>query len=170
VSAERPTTLDIDDRLVSMGIVLPPPSVPGGNYVKSVQTGRLLFVSGHLPDSGGTPLHMGKLGHDLTTADGYAAARQAAINLLGAVRNAIGDLNRVTRVVKLLGMVNSAEDFIEQSRVIDGASDLFHEVFGDVALHTRSAVGMAQLPRNNCVELEAILELADEPAQSGRPA
>jgi enamine deaminase RidA (YjgF/YER057c/UK114 family) len=107
---------------------------------------------------------MGKLGRELTTGQGYEAARQAAICLLGSIRNATGDLNRVTRVVKLLGMVNSTDAFTEQTQVINGASDLLAEVFGEDGLHARSAVGMAQLPRNNCVEIEAVVSLA--PAQN----
>lgn len=146
-------------RLSEMGLTLPNIVPPAGNYVRAVRTGNLLFVSGHLPDSSGEPIHVGKLGHDLTMEQGYAAARQATINLLGTVRNALGDLNRVRRVVKLFGMVNSTEDFIEQPQVINGASDLLDEVFGEIATHARSAVGMAQLPRNNCVEIEAVVEV-----------
>lgn len=154
---------DAELRIAELKIELPDSIPPVGNYVRAVQTGRLLYTSGHLPDSAGTPLHLGKLGRDLTADQGYDAARQAAINLLGTVRQSLGDLNRIGRVVKLLGMVNSTETFIEQPRVIDGASDLLREVLGDASLHARSAVGMAQLPRNNCVEIEAIIELVSPP-------
>ncbi len=144
-----------------MGVTLPAPGPPGGSYAKTTRSGNLLFVSGHLPDSSEQPIHMGKLGRDLTTQEGYAAARQAMLSLLATVEAAIGSLREVTCFLKLFGMVNSTEDFIEQSRVIDGASDLLFEVFGDSGLHARSAVGMMQLPRNNCVELEAIVEVGD---------
>lgn len=149
-----------DARTAELGIELPKSIPPVGNYLRSMQTGNLLFVSGHLPDSAGEPLHVGKLGRDVTVDEGYQAARQAAIAMLGTVRNALGSLDRVTRIVKLLGMVNSTEDFIEQPAVINGVSDLFHDIFGDRAPHARSAVGMAQLPRNNCVEIEGIFEVA----------
>lgn len=152
----------VDRRLSELGLTLPEATTRRGTYASTARTGNLLFVSGHLPDSAGEPLHVGKLGRDLTTDQGYAAARQAGINLLGCVRAAIGDLDRVTAVVKLFGMVNSTEDFIEQSQVINGTSDLFAEVFEDAPLHARSAVGMAQLPRNNCVEIEVVIELRDE--------
>jgi enamine deaminase RidA (YjgF/YER057c/UK114 family) len=152
-------TQSAEHRLSEMGLTLPDSVPPAGNYTRAVRTGNLLFISGHLPDSSGEPLHKGKLGRDLTTEQGYDAARQAAINLLGTARKTLGDLNRVRRVVKLLGMVNSTEDFTEQPQVINGASDLLDEVFGEIATHARSAVGMAQLPRNNCVEIEAIVEV-----------
>jgi enamine deaminase RidA (YjgF/YER057c/UK114 family) len=148
-----------EQQVASLGLQLPAIVPPVGNYVRTVRSGNLLFVSGHLPDSAGTPSHMGKLGRDLTTTEGYQAARQSAINLLGSVRQALGSLDQVTRVVKLFGMVNSTEDFTDQPQVINGASDLLQEVFGPAAVHARSAVGMAQLPRNNCVEVEAIIEI-----------
>lgn len=157
--AEPKFTEGAERRLSEMRLTLPDSVPPVGNYVRAVRTANLLFVSGHLPDSSGEPLHVGKLGRDLTTEQGYDAARQATINLLGTVRTALGDLNRVRRVVKLLGMVNSTEDFIEQPQVINGASDLLDEVFGEIATHARSAVGMAQLPRNNCVEIETVVEV-----------
>lgn len=147
----------LDEFDISLPASIPP--VAAGNYCRAVCSGNLLFVSGHLPDSAGDPVHVGKLGRDLTTAEGYDASRQAALNLLATVRDAAGGLDRVQRVVKLLGMVNCDESYTEQSKVIDGASDLLCQVLGDVAVHARSAVGMAQLPRNNCVELEAIVEL-----------
>lgn len=147
-----------NERVKSLGISLPTSIPPVGNYVRSKITGNLLFLSGHLPDSAEEPIHLGKLGRDLTTEQGYAAARQAIIAMLGTIHNALGSLDRITAFVKLLGMVNSTEDFIEQPAVINGASDLLHEIFGETAIHARSAVGMAQLPRGNCVEIEAIVE------------
>jgi len=148
-----------EQQIARLGLRLPTAVPPVGNYVRAAQTGNLLFVSGHLPDSAGAPDYTGKVGRDLTTAEGYQAARQATINLLGTVRQALGSLDRVTRVVKLFGVVNSTEDFTEQPQVINGASDLLQEVFGRAAVHARSAVGMPQLPRNNCVEVEAVIEL-----------
>ena len=162
VSGER--LWNPEQRVRELGLTLPVHMPPSGSYAKFVENGELLWLSGHLPDSAGTPVHMGKLGRDLTTEQGYEAARQAAICLLGTMRNATRDLTRVTRVVKLLGMVNSTDAFTEQTQVINGASDLLAEVFGQDGLHARSAVGMAQLPRNNCVEIEAVVSLA--PLQS----
>ncbi|CDR10120.1 RidA family protein [Streptomyces iranensis] len=159
MSSSTDTTTSADQRVADLGLELPESIPPVGNYLRSVQTGDLLFVSGHLPDSAGEPIHRGKLGRDLTVDQGYEAAREAAIAMLGTVRNALGTLDRVSRIVKLLGMVNSTEEFIEQPAVINGASDLFRDIFGDRAPHARSAVGMAQLPRNNCVEIEGVFEV-----------
>jgi enamine deaminase RidA (YjgF/YER057c/UK114 family) len=153
-------TPDPDARVRELGLELPTSIPPVGNYVRAVVTGNLLFTSGHLPDSAGEPIHLGRLGDELTVEQGYAAARQAALNMLGTVVATAGSLGRVRRVVKLLGMVHSAPGFTEQPFVMNGASDLLQEVFGESALHARSAVGMAQLPRNNCVEIEGIFELA----------
>src|SRR5699024_7712119 len=153
MAAESP-----NERVKSLGLSLPSSIPPVGNYVRAQTTGNLLFLSGHLPDSGETPIHLGKLGRELTTEQGYDAARQAIIAMLGTIQNSLGSLDRVTGFIKLLGMVNSSEDFIEQPAVINGASDLLHEIFGEKAIHARSAVGMAQLPRGNCVEIEAVVE------------
>lgn len=150
----------IDRKLKTMGIVLPSSNPPAGNYVRAHQTGNLLFVSGHLPDSDGTQRFMGKLGRELDTAAGYQAARSATINALGTIKQHLGDLDRVAHFVKLLGMVNSMPEFTEQPQVMNGASDFLHEVFGmEVAPHARSAVGMAVLPRGNSVEIEMIVEV-----------
>jgi enamine deaminase RidA (YjgF/YER057c/UK114 family) len=161
LSETIPPSSQADERLLELGLILPTPGPPGGSYAKTARSGDLLFVSGHLPDSSEEPIHTGKLGRDLTTQQGYAAARQATLSLLASVQAAIGSLSDVKRFVKLFGMVNCADDFIEQSRVIDGASDLLRDVFGEAGLHARSAVGMMQLPRNNCVELEAIIEVGN---------
>ena len=150
----------IEEKLAAMGVTLPPSRPPVANYVRAVQTGNLLFVSGHTPTREGQDLYPGKLGREVTTEQGYEAARQVAINLLGSVREALGDLDRVGRIVKLLGMVNSADDFTEQPRVINGASDFLVEVFGERGRHARSAVGMGQLPGNASVEIEMIVEVA----------
>jgi enamine deaminase RidA (YjgF/YER057c/UK114 family) len=147
-------------RLKELGIILPESNPPTGNYVRAHQTGNLLFVSGHTPDSDGTSRYVGKLGRDLDTAEGYKAARSAMINALGTVRQYLGDLDRVSQFVKLLGMINSMPDFTEQPQVMNGASDLLQEIFGDkIAPHARSAVGMAALPRGNSIEIEMILEV-----------
>lgn len=153
--------ISVEDKLAAMGLNLPTEIPPAGNYLRHYQVGNLLFLSGHLPDSDGTPRYMGRLGQDLTTAEGYQAARAATLNALGTVRNAIGDFSRIRHFVKLLGMVNSAPDFIEQPQVMNGASDLLTELFGpEIAPHARSAVGMAVLPRGNSVEIEMILDIA----------
>ena len=149
----------IEQRLAELGITLPPTTPPVANYVRTVRTGNLLFVSGQTAMRDGRPLHPGKLGRDVTVEQGYEAARQIAIGLLGAVRDALGDLDRVRRSVKLLGMVNSAEDFGDQPKVINGASDLLVEVFGEAGRHARSAVGMGALPGNASVEIEMIVEV-----------
>ncbi|MGH2371727.1 MAG: RidA family protein, partial [Chloroflexota bacterium] len=142
-------------------ITLPAPSTPIANYVGAVQVGNLLFVSGHGPlRPDGKPSTTGKVGRDLTVEQGYAVAREVGLNLLATTRASLGSLDRVKRVVKVLGMVNSAPGFGEQPKVINGFSDLMVEVFGEAAgKHARSAVGMAELPMNIPVEIEMILEV-----------
>ncbi len=144
-------------RLKELDIMLPPEIAPAANYVNYVSSGKLLFLSGNTggPDWAGR----GKLGRELTVEQGQQAARQAAIIMLSKIRSALGSLDRVKRIVKVLGMVNSADGFGEQPRVINGFSDLIVEVFGDVVgKHARSAVGMAGLPGNSPVEVEMIIE------------
>lgn len=151
---------NVESRLAALGYLLPQLGASGGRYLRSFRTGNLLFVSGHLPDSDGVPRFMGKLGQDLGTAEGYQAARMAIINALASVKGAIGDLDSVRHFVKLFGMVNSTPDYKDHAQVINGATDLLCDVFGDaIGPHARSAVGMASLPRGNSVEIEAILEL-----------
>jgi enamine deaminase RidA (YjgF/YER057c/UK114 family) len=145
-------------KLKELNITLPPPSVPAANFVNAVQTGKLLFLSGNTP-GGQWPLK-GKVGKDLTVEQGYQSARQTGIIMLGKVRTELGSLDRVKRIVKVLGMVNSAEDFSDQPRVVNGFSDLMVEVFGEaIGKHARSAVGMAGLPGNAAVEVEMIVEV-----------
>ncbi len=144
----------IEQKLTSLGLTLPRGTIPVANFVSTVQTGNLLFVSGHIS----TTLR-GKLGRDVTKEQGYEAARQIALDILGSVHDALGDLDRVGRLVKLLGLVNSTDAFTEQPFVINGASDLFVEVFGTQGQHARSAIGVAQLPANAAVEIEMILEV-----------
>jgi enamine deaminase RidA (YjgF/YER057c/UK114 family) len=127
--------------------------------VPAVKTGNLLFVSGHGPYNDGKSILSGKLGKELTVEEGYKTARNVALNCLASVKGTLGDLNKVKRVVKLLGMVNCTEDFRDQPKVINGASDLLVEVFGDAGRHARSAVGMQSLPNGIPVEIEMILEV-----------
>lgn len=147
-------------KLAELGLQLPTAPGPIANYVRAVRVGNLLFVSGHGPSRDGKYLFTGKLGKDLTVDDGYKAAQLVCLNCLASVREALGDLDRVKRVVKLLGMVNSAPDFGHQPEVINGASDLLVQLYGDSGRHARSAVGMGALPRNIAVEIEMILEVA----------
>jgi enamine deaminase RidA (YjgF/YER057c/UK114 family) len=144
-------------RLKALNIVLPPDSAPAANFVNSVQTGKLLFLSGNTP--GPAWAGKGKLGKDLTVEQGRAAARDAGLIMLTKIRTALGSLDRVKRVVKVLGMVNSAEGFGDQPQVINGFSDLMVEVFGEAGKHARSAVGMAGLPGNAPLEVEMIVEV-----------
>jgi enamine deaminase RidA (YjgF/YER057c/UK114 family) len=161
-----------ESRLKERGITLPTPPTPMANYVPGVLTGNLLYLSGHGPmRTEGRPSTRGKLGRDLTVDEGYKVAREVGINLLASARTILGSLDRVRRVVKVLGMVNCTEDFGDQPRVINGFSDLMVEVFGDAGRHARSAVGMASLPVGIPVEIEMILEVAPAaPARKPRPA
>jgi enamine deaminase RidA (YjgF/YER057c/UK114 family) len=155
-----------ETRIKQLGLTLPAPGKPLGNYVPGVRVGNLLFLSGHGPGREATATARGKLGRDLSTDEGYKVARDVGINLLGSARHILGSLDKVKRVVKVLGMVNSADDFGEQPKVINGFSDLMVEVFGDDGRHARSAVGMAGLPMGIPVEIEMILELQPDPASS----
>ena len=147
--------------LKAKNITLPKQSTPMANYVSAVRTGNLLFLSGHGPErTDGKPSARGKLGKDLSTEQGYKVAREVGLNLLASARTSLGSLDKVKRVVKVLGMVNSAEGFQEQPKVINGFSDLMVEVFGEtVGKHARSAVGMAELPMGIPVEIEMVLEV-----------
>jgi enamine deaminase RidA (YjgF/YER057c/UK114 family) len=146
-------------RLKELNITLPTPPTPPANYVGAVRTGNLLFLSGHGPMRLDDKSARGKLGRELTVEQGYAAAREVGLNLLATTRATLGSLDRVKRVVKVLGMVNSADGFGDQPKVINGFSDLMVEVFGDAGKHARSAVGMAGLPVNIPVEIEMVLEV-----------
>lgn len=151
--------MTIADRLRELNIEIPDPRPPAANYVSAVRTGGLVFVSGtgpYLPDGS---LITGKVGSDLTVEQGYQAARAAIIASLAALRAEVGDLERVRRFVKLLGMVNCTPDFTRQPEVINGASDLLVEIFGEKGRHARSAVGMNALPRNIAVEIEMVVEV-----------
>ena len=149
-------------RIKELGITLPSPAKPMGNYVPGVRVGNLLFLSGHGPlRIEGNPSARGKVGRDLSTDEAYKVAREVGINLLGSARALLGSLDRVKRVVKVLGMVNAVESFGEQPKVINGFSDLMVEVFGDAGRHARSAVGMGTLPNGMSVEIEAVMRIVD---------
>jgi enamine deaminase RidA (YjgF/YER057c/UK114 family) len=154
--------MGIEEKLKQLGLELPSSAKPMANYVPAVRTGNLVFLSGHGPLEKDR-LVTGKVGSDLTVEQGYQAARLTAIGLLGSLKALIGDLERVRRIVKLLGMVNCDPTFMEQPQVVNGASDLLVEVFGDRGRHARSAVGMNALPVNIAVEIEMIVEVEDEP-------
>lgn len=149
----------VEERLASLGYQLPPVSPAVGNYVKGVIVGNLLFLSGNGPDQSGYVSPKGKVGEAVTVEAAYEAARYVALNLLAAAKQTLGSLERVRRVVKLLGMVNSAPDFVQQPQVVNGCSDLFVALFGEQGRHARSAVGMAGLPNGIPVEIEAIFEI-----------
>jgi enamine deaminase RidA (YjgF/YER057c/UK114 family) len=156
-TASAQTTGSAEDNLKQKNIVLPPPTTPVANYVPAVRVGNLLFLSGSGPDQS-TP--RGKVGKDLTLEQGYQAARSVGLNLLATARANLGSLDKIKRIVKVLGMVNSAPGFTDQPKVINGFSDLMVEVFGEaIGKHARSAVGMAELPFNIPVEIEMILEV-----------
>ena len=151
--------MNVYDRLKELGITLPPVATPAAAYVPLVQTGKLVFVSGHIAKRDGKPW-VGTLGRDVDTATGKLAARAVAIDLLGTLHAAVGDLNKVERIVKLVSLVNSTPDFTEQHLVTNGCSDLFGEVFGDKGAHARAAFGVAQIPLGACVEIDLIAQVA----------
>ncbi|MEN9377268.1 MAG: hypothetical protein RL710_2425 [Pseudomonadota bacterium] len=151
--------MSIYTKLTELGITLPPVAIPAAAYVPFVQTGNLVFLSGHIAKQDGKPW-VGQLGKNMNTAQGQAAARSVAIDLMGTLHAAVGDLNRVKRIVKLMSLVNSTADFTEQHLVTNGASELIGEVFGAPGAHARSAFGVAQIPLGACVEIELIAELA----------
>ncbi|MFI5130095.1 MAG: RidA family protein [Chitinophagales bacterium] len=150
---------DAESKLKEIGITLIVPSAPIANYVNAVRVGNLLYLAGKGPTNPDGSYITGKLGKDLTIEQGYAAARLTAINHLSVIRAELGSLNKVKRIVKVLGMVNCADDFKDQPKVINGYSDLMVEIFGDKGKHARSAVGMISLPFGMAVEIEVIIEL-----------
>jgi enamine deaminase RidA (YjgF/YER057c/UK114 family) len=151
--------MSVEAKLRELGLDLPPTPRPAANYVGAVQTGNLLFISGHGPSKDGKFMCIGKIGKDLSVEQGYEAARLVALNCLASAKAVLGDLDRIKRVVKILGMVNCTEDFGEQPQVINGASDLLVHLFGDAGRHARSAVGMQSLPFSMAVEIEMIFEV-----------
>jgi enamine deaminase RidA (YjgF/YER057c/UK114 family) len=152
--------MTIAARLQALGIELPPLAVPAAAYLPFVQTGSLVFISGHIAKKDGKPW-VGQLGLTMTTDEGKAAARAIAVDLMGTLQAAAGgDLSRVKRIVKVMSLVNSTPTFTEQHLVTNGCSELLGEVFGDAGKHARSAFGVAQIPLGACVEIELIAELA----------
>ncbi|MEI6717384.1 MAG: RidA family protein [Betaproteobacteria bacterium] len=151
--------MSIYNKLSELGIELPPVSVPAAAYVPFVQTGKLVFLSGHIAKKDGKPW-VGQLGRNMQTAEGKDAARAVAIDLLGTLHAAVGDLNKIHRIVKVMSLVNSTTDFVEHHLVTNGCSELIAQIFGEKGAHARSAFGVAQLPMGTCVEIELIAELA----------
>lgn len=151
--------MNIYDRLQALHITLPPVAVPAAAYVPFVQSGNMVFLSGHIAKQDGKAW-VGQLGRNMTTDQAKAAARAVAIDLLGTLHAAVGDLNKVQRIVKVMSLVNSTPEYTEQHLVTNGCSELIGEVFGDKGAHARSAFGVAQLPMGACVEIELIAELA----------
>jgi enamine deaminase RidA (YjgF/YER057c/UK114 family) len=152
---------DPEARLKELGITLPEPPQPVANYVNGVRTGNLIFLAGKGPKRADGTEIIGKLGAGVSIEQGYEAARLTAINQLAVLKAMLGDLKKVKRIVKVLGMVNSDPDFVEQPKVINGFSDLMVAVFGERGRHARAAVGMASLPRGQAVEIELIVEVED---------
>jgi len=152
---------DPEARLVELGITLPSPPQPVANYVNGVRTGNLIFLAGKGPKRADGTEITGKLGAGVSIEEGYEGARLTAINQLAVLKSMLGDLKKVKRLVKVLGMVNSDPNFIDQPKVINGFSDLMVEVFGERGKHARAAVGMASLPRGQAVEIELIVEVYD---------
>ena len=152
---------DAETNLKEKGIVLTPPSSPVANYVNAVRVGNLLYLAGKGPQKADNSYITGKVGRDLTIEQGYEAARLTAVSHLGVLKKELGSLNKVKRIVKVLGMVNCTEDFKDQPKVINGYSDLMVEIFGEKGKHARSAVGMYALPFNMAVEVEVIVEVEE---------
>ena len=151
--------MSVYDKLQDLGITLPPVATPAAAYVPFVRTGNLVFLSGHIAKKDGKAW-VGQLGKNMSTDEGRHAARAIAIDLLGTLHAAIGDLNKVKRIVKVMSLVNSTGDYTEQHLVTNGASELFSNVFGEAGQHARSAFGVAQIPMGACVEIELIAEVA----------
>jgi enamine deaminase RidA (YjgF/YER057c/UK114 family) len=159
-----------EQRLKELGIELAPAIGPLANYVNAVRTGNLLYLAGKGPGLPGEPMPSGKVGRDFTIEQGYQYARQTGLSLIAVMKAELGDLDRVTRIVKVLGMVNATPEFGHQPEVINGCSDLFVEVFGERGKHARSAVGLGSLPRGIPVEIEVIVEVEGGAAAGSAPA
>ena len=151
--------MSVYKRLEALHITLPPVATPAAAYVPFVKTGNLVFLSGHISKKEGQ-VWAGQLGKNVQTEEGKLAARAVAIDLMGTLHAAVGDLNQVKRIVKVMSLVNSTADFTEQHLVTNGCSELLGQVFGDAGIHARSAFGVAQLPMGACVEIELIAEIA----------
>ena len=153
---------DIEAKLKTMGITLPDPPGPAAAYVPAVQMNNLVYISGQDCRIDGELKYQGKVGSDLSVEQGYDAARQAAVNALAVLLDSVGDLNRVTQIVKLLGFVNSAQGFVEQPYVINGASHLFEQIWGERGRHARSAIAACELPFDTPVEIEMIVAIQSQ--------
>ena len=151
--------MSVYDKLSELHIQLPPVAVPAAAYVPFVQSGKLIFLSGHIAKKDGKPW-VGQLGRTMQTAEGKEAARAVAIDLLGTLHAVVGDLNKIQRIVKVMSLVNSTPDFVEHHLVTNGCSELIGQIFGEKGAHARSAFGVAQLPMGACVEIELVAELA----------
>ncbi len=149
---------NISERLKALGVDLPPPGPPAAAYVMAATSGNMVFLSGHIAKKDGKPW-VGKLGKDMNTDTGKAAARAIAIDLIATLQCHLGSLAKVKRIVKVMGLVNSTSEFTDQHLVINGCSELLFEVFGDAGKHARSAFGVAQIPLGACVEIELIAEI-----------
>lgn len=154
-----PDAMRIEKKLAALGLELPRQPVPVGNYVPAVRTGNLVFTSGQTARIDGVRRYVGVVGQEVSQADAYLSARDATLNCLACVKQAVGSLDRVTRVVKVIGFVNAGRDFEHQPAVINGASDLLERLFGEAGRHARSAVGLSSLPSNVSVEIELIVEV-----------
>jgi len=150
--------MSVNDKLKELGITLPPVATPAAAYVPFVRTGNLIFISGHIAKKDGKAW-VGQLGKTIQTEEGKQAARAIAIDLMGTLQAAVGDLNNVKRIVKVMSLVNSSPDYTEQHLVTNGCSELLGQVFGDAGKHARSAFGVAQIPMGACVEIELIAEV-----------
>jgi enamine deaminase RidA (YjgF/YER057c/UK114 family) len=158
IGAFKEQHMNIYDKLKELNITLPPVATPAAAYVPFVRTGNLVFISGHIAKKDGKAW-VGQLGKTMQTEEGKQAARAIAVDLMGTLHAAVGDLNQVKRIVKVMSLVNSTPDFTEQHLVTNGASELLGQVFGDKGAHARSAFGVAQIPTGACVEIELIAEV-----------
>ncbi|KAG7386231.1 hypothetical protein PHYPSEUDO_000552 [Phytophthora pseudosyringae] len=151
----------VERKIQELGYTLPAVAEPKGNYRTSVRSGNTIYMAGHLPQPAGGDLILGKVGKDLTPEQGYDAAHYVALSLMATLKQEVGDLDKIKRVVKLVGFVNCVEGFTQQPAVINGASDTIAKVFGDKGIHARSAVGTNALPLNVAVEIEAVVEVEE---------
>ena len=154
-----PDARRIEKKLAKLGLELPPQPVPVGNYLPAARVGNLVFTSGQTARIDGERRYVGVVGQEVSQADAYLSARDATLNCLACVKQAVGSLDRVKRVVKVVGFVNAGRDFATQPAAINGASDLLQELFGAAGRHARSAVGLSSLPSNVSVEVELIVEV-----------
>jgi len=153
--------MSAETQIKELGLKLPVQAAPLGAYLKAVRVANLLFLSGHGPHNDGVLMYRGKVGKDISLDEGYAAAKLTMLNCLSTIRVELGSLDKVRRVVKVLGFVNSAPGFTDQPKVINGGSELLNAVYGEMGKHARSAIGVAELPGNMAVEIEMIVEIGD---------